>query len=281
MGHPGLISHASASPRLCSLSTSPSRSPLSSASNCSSASTRIAFLTTFGNTCAPSTTPSVPASSTATTPPPPISTSSKGLTEGGRLCPPPLGLDIADLVTTRSLQRSVHYITLPPPDPAYFTAVLLYVDDFALLASYRAELLALMQLTLVRKQLPPLSVPGLGFPGRASASPRRRRLNAGGGEPGCCSSVHCALARGAVLCRHPALKGSCAVEACWVFGPKDAAHTHTHTHTHTHRRGARRSRVDDTIRRPARNQRSYAQPPAQASPARSAPTHVGFSVHKR
>jgi len=39
--------------------------------------------------------------------------------------------------------------------------------------------------------------------------------------------------------------------------------------------------VDDTIRRPARNQHSYAQPPAQASPARSAPTHVGFSVHKR
>jgi len=95
-----------------------------------------------------------------------------------------LGLDIADLVTTRSLQRSVHYITLPPPDPAYFTAVLLYVDDFALLASYRAELLALMQLTLVRKQLPPLSVPGLGFPGRASASPRRRRLKLGAVNPG-------------------------------------------------------------------------------------------------
>ena len=73
------------------------------------------------------------------------------------MSPSYLGLDIADLVTTRSLQRSFHYITLPPPDPAYFTAVLLYVDDFALLASYRAELLALMQLTLVRKQLPPLS----------------------------------------------------------------------------------------------------------------------------
>jgi hypothetical protein len=70
-------------------------------------------------------------------------------------------------------------------------------------------------------------------------------LNAGGGEPGCCSSVHCALARGAVLCRHPALKGSCAVEACWVFGPKEAAHTHTHTHTHT---GAARGEAEWTIR---------------------------------
>ena len=208
MGHPGLISHASASPRLCSLSTSPSRSPLSSASNCSTAYTRIAFLTTFGNSIRACV---LHGHNTPTTY---INILERTHRRRPPVSPSYLGLDIADLVTTRSLQRSVHYITLPPPDPAYFTAVLLYVDDFALLASYRAELLALMQLTLVRKQLPPLSVPGLGFPGRASASPRRRRLNAGGGEPGCCSSVHCALARGAVRCRHPALKGSCAVEAC-------------------------------------------------------------------
>lgn len=211
MGHPGLINHTSASPRLCSLATSPSRSPLSSASHCSSASTRIiiASLTTFGNTCAPSTehhSIRVRVLHGLSTPTSYINIL-KGLTEGGRLCPLLWALDIADLVTT--LQRSFPYITLPPPDPAYFIAILLYIDDFALLASSRAELLALLQLTLVRKQPPPLSVLGLGFPGRASASPRRRRLNAGGGEPECCSSVaQGALARGAVLRRHIALKGS-------------------------------------------------------------------------
>jgi hypothetical protein len=69
----------------------------------------------------------------------------QGLTEGGRLCPLLWGLYIADLVTT--LQRSFPNITLPPPDITYFIAILLYVDDFALLASSRVQLLALMQLT--------------------------------------------------------------------------------------------------------------------------------------
>jgi hypothetical protein len=55
-----------------------------------------------------------------------------------------MGLCIANLVTT--LQRSFPYIVLPPPDLVYFIAIL-YVDDFALLASTRAQLLALMQLT--------------------------------------------------------------------------------------------------------------------------------------
>ncbi len=101
----------------------------------------------------------------------------KGLTEGGRLCSLLWGLYIADLVTT--LQRSfpewpkttvkklvAHMraiggpgiflrgpdITLPPPELAYFITILLYVDDFALPTSSRAQLLALVQLTLVRKQ---------------------------------------------------------------------------------------------------------------------------------
>ena len=69
----------------------------------------------------------------------------KGLTEGGRLCPLLWGLYIADLVTT--LQRSFPHISLPPPDLAFFIGILLFVDDFALIASSPAELLALMQLT--------------------------------------------------------------------------------------------------------------------------------------
>jgi hypothetical protein len=61
-----------------------------------------------------------------------------------RRTPVPLwGPYIADLVTT--LQRSFPNITLPAPDLAYFIAILLYVDDFAFLASSRAQLLALMQ----------------------------------------------------------------------------------------------------------------------------------------
>ncbi len=55
------------------------------------------------------------------------------------------GLYIADLVTT--LQFSFPNITLPLPDLAYFIDILLYVDDFALLASSRAQLLVLVQQT--------------------------------------------------------------------------------------------------------------------------------------
>jgi hypothetical protein len=76
--------------------------------------------------------------------PPPTSTL-KGLTEAGRLCPLLWGLYITDLVTT--LKRTFPNITLPPPDLAYFIDILHYVDDFALLASSRAQPLALMQLT--------------------------------------------------------------------------------------------------------------------------------------
>jgi hypothetical protein len=38
-------------------------------------------------------------------------------------------------------------ITLPPPDPAYFIDILLFIDDFTLLVSSRAQFLDLVQLT--------------------------------------------------------------------------------------------------------------------------------------
>jgi hypothetical protein len=69
----------------------------------------------------------------------------KGLTEGGQLCPLLWGLYIADLVAT--LKRCFPNITLPPPHILYYIATLLYVDDFALLASSRAQLLVLVQQT--------------------------------------------------------------------------------------------------------------------------------------
>jgi hypothetical protein len=57
----------------------------------------------------------------------------KGLTEGGPLCPLLWGLCMGNLVTT--LQRSLPHIILSPPDLTCFIDILLFVDDFALIAS--------------------------------------------------------------------------------------------------------------------------------------------------
>jgi hypothetical protein len=67
----------------------------------------------------------------------------KGLTEGGRLCPLLWGFYVADLVHT--LQRSSRPLRPPPPHAAFFIGILLFVDDFVLLASCALELLALMR----------------------------------------------------------------------------------------------------------------------------------------
>jgi hypothetical protein len=69
----------------------------------------------------------------------------KGLTEGGRLSPLLWGLYIADLVTT--IRRDFPDTALPPPYALTLMAILLYVDDFCLIASSVAQLLAMMQTT--------------------------------------------------------------------------------------------------------------------------------------
>jgi hypothetical protein len=69
----------------------------------------------------------------------------KCLAEGGRLCPLLWGLYVADLVHT--LQRSFPHLRLPSLHAAVFIGILLFVDDFVLLASSTLELLALMRCT--------------------------------------------------------------------------------------------------------------------------------------
>ena len=69
----------------------------------------------------------------------------KGLTEGGRLPPLLWGLYIADLVTT--IRRDFPDTALPSPYALTLMVILLYVDDFCLIASSVAHLLVMMQTT--------------------------------------------------------------------------------------------------------------------------------------
>jgi hypothetical protein len=69
----------------------------------------------------------------------------KGLTEGGRLSPLLWGLYIADLITT--IRRDFPDTALPSPYALTLMAILLYVDDFCLIASTTTQLLAMMQTT--------------------------------------------------------------------------------------------------------------------------------------
>jgi hypothetical protein len=69
----------------------------------------------------------------------------KGLTEGGRLSPLLWGLYIADLVTT--IRRQFPDTALPHPHAFALLAILLYVDDFCLIASSVIQLLEMMHTT--------------------------------------------------------------------------------------------------------------------------------------
>ena len=69
----------------------------------------------------------------------------KGLPEGSRLSPLLWALYVADLV--RALQQSFPSVTLPSPQQLYFIAILLFMDDFALIASSPGQLLQLIHCT--------------------------------------------------------------------------------------------------------------------------------------
>jgi hypothetical protein len=69
----------------------------------------------------------------------------KGLTEGGRLSPLLWGLYVADLVNT--IRRDFPELALPSPYALTILAILLYVDDFCLIAISAAQLLSMMQTT--------------------------------------------------------------------------------------------------------------------------------------
>jgi hypothetical protein len=71
----------------------------------------------------------------------------KGLTEGGRLCPLLWGLYVAILFTASNAPSPTS--ASPPPHAAFFIGILLFVDDFVLLASFALELLALMRCTQI------------------------------------------------------------------------------------------------------------------------------------
>ena len=69
----------------------------------------------------------------------------KGLPKGGRLSPLLWALYAADLV--RLLRKDFPHLTLPPPYMLFFIGILLFVDDFCLIASFYQELMALIQKT--------------------------------------------------------------------------------------------------------------------------------------